>query len=133
MQPKQVRQGWCLGPSRTGLENLGITPLQLTMHCVISKQYMVQRGQSQTSHPQKGHSPVYYKYHHQQLQPAFIFLCQYQHIQLFRFSFNQSNKIRWGARLVDVIKHLSHKLFLLQQHHQKVGQPVVKRNPHLMR
>ena len=34
-----------------------------------------------------------------------------------RFSFNQPNRKRWDARLVDVIKHIPHKAFLLWQHH----------------
>ena len=34
-----------------------------------------------------------------------------------RFSFNQHNRKRWGARLVDIIKHLRHKVFLLWHHH----------------
>ena len=33
-----------------------------------------------------------------------------------RFSFNQPNRKRWGAQLVDV-KHLPHKVFLSRQHH----------------
>ena len=32
-----------------------------------------------------------------------------------RFSFNQPNWKRWSTRLVDVIKHLPHKAFLLWQ------------------
>ena len=32
------------------------------------------------------------------------------------FSFNQPNRKRWGAKLVDV-KHLPHKAFLLWHHH----------------
>ena len=32
-----------------------------------------------------------------------------------------------GARLVDVIKYLPYKVFLLQHHHYKGGQPRLKR------
>ena len=32
-------------------------------------------------------------------------------------SFNQPNRERWGARLIDIIEHLPHKLFLLWYHH----------------
>ena len=34
-----------------------------------------------------------------------------------RFSFTQPNRKRCGARLVNVIKHLPHKVFLLSYHH----------------
>ena len=34
-----------------------------------------------------------------------------------RFSFNQPNRKRWGANLVDVVKPLLHKVFLLWYHH----------------
>ena len=35
----------------------------------------------------------------------------------FRFSFNQPNRKRWGMKLVNIIKHLPHKVFLLWYHH----------------
>ena len=44
-----------------------------------------------------------------------------------RFSFNQPNRKRWGAELVDV-KHLPHKAFLLWHHHYKGGQPRLNRH-----
>ena len=44
------------------------------------------------------------------------------------FSFNQPNRKRWGARLVDVIKHLPHKVFFVWHHHEKGGQPRLKRH-----
>ena len=34
-----------------------------------------------------------------------------------RFSFNQPNRKKWGARLVDVTKHLPQNIFLLWHHH----------------
>ena len=37
--------------------------------------------------------------------------------QLFRCSFNQTNSKRWSARMVDVIKHLPHKIILFEHHH----------------
>ena len=45
-----------------------------------------------------------------------------------RFSFNQTNRKRWGARLVDVIKNLHHKIFLLGHYHYKGCQPRLKRH-----
>ena len=42
-----------------------------------------------------------------------------------RFSFNQPNRKRWCAKLVDV-KHLPYKVFLLW--HQKGGQPRLKKH-----
>ena len=45
-----------------------------------------------------------------------------------RFSFNQSNKKRWGVWLVNLIKHLPHKVFLLWHDHEKNGQPRLKRH-----
>ena len=50
-----------------------------------------------------------------------------------RFSFNQPNRKRWGARLVNVIKHLPEKIFLLWWHHKKGSQPRLKRHLLLMR
>ena len=44
-----------------------------------------------------------------------------------RFSFNQPNRKRYGAKLVNV-KHLTHKAFLSWHHHYKRGQPRLKRN-----
>ena len=44
-----------------------------------------------------------------------------------RFNLNQPNNKRWRARLIDVIKHLHHKVFLLSYHHHKGGQPRLKR------
>ena len=34
-----------------------------------------------------------------------------------RFSFNQPNRKRWGARLVDLVKYLPQNAFLLWYHH----------------
>ena len=42
-----------------------------------------------------------------------------------RFSFNQPNR-KMDARLVDVIKHLPHKVFVLWHHHEEGGQPRIK-------
>ena len=43
-----------------------------------------------------------------------------------RFSFNQPNRKRWGAKLVDV-KYLPHMAFLLWHQHSKGRQPRLKR------
>ena len=43
------------------------------------------------------------------LPPAFISLSQSQLIK--QLSFKQPNMKRWGAKLVDLVKHLPHKVF----------------------
>ena len=45
-----------------------------------------------------------------------------------RFSHKQPSRKRWDARLVEVIKHLPHKVLLLWCHHKKGGQPRLKRH-----
>ena len=45
-----------------------------------------------------------------------------------RFSFNKPSRKRWEARLVDVVKHLPHKVISLWYHHYKGGQPRLTRH-----
>ena len=45
-----------------------------------------------------------------------------------RFSFNQPNRKRWSVKLVDVVKHLLHEVFLSWHHHLKISQPRLKRH-----
>ena len=44
-------------------------------------------------------------------------------------NFNQPNRKRWGVRLVNIVKQLPQKVFLLWHHHYKGGQPRLKRHP----
>ena len=50
-------------------------------------------------------------------------------INKVRFSFNQPIRKRWGARLVDVVKHLPHKIFFIRHHHYKGSEPKLKEAP----
>ena len=50
------------------------------------------------------------------------------HLHYITFRFNQPNGKGWGARLVGLIKHLPHKVFLSWYHHWKGGQPALKRH-----
>ena len=52
-----------------------------------------------------------------QLLPVFVSLSQSQLIWQLILSFNQPNRKRYRARLVIVIKHLPHNVFLLWHHH----------------
>ena len=63
--------------------------------------------------------------HHQRSSPLASLNCSNNKV---RFSFNQPNRKRWAAELVEVIKHLPHKVFLSWYHHQKGGQPRLKRH-----
>ena len=51
------------------------------------------------------------------VQQENAYSCLYSKWQVRSEKANQPNRKRWGARLVDVVKHLPHNVFLLWHHH----------------
>ena len=78
----------------------------LVWHSATRKQLLKVTGQVWKSQKKDKHQ------HLSRVTPAFISLSQSQVINnKTRFNFNKPNTKRWGVRLVDVVKHLSHRLF----------------------
>ena len=109
--PADGEAPWLLLPSSVSLLSGSTEQPENTYYCIL-------KLTGQVWESQKGISiNTNHSYHHRSSLYASLDWSN----DKIRFSFNQPNKKRWGARLVHIIKYLPHEVFLLWHHHLKNG------------
>ena len=105
--PADEKASWLVLPSSVSLPSDGTVQPETTYSCILKVNGHVWESQKRIS-MNTNHS------YHQHSSPKVSLNWSNNKV---RFSFNEPNRKKWGARLVDVIKHLSHQVFLLWHCH----------------
>ena len=117
--PADGETSWLLLPTLVSLLSSSSVQSEDTYFCILKVTEQIWESQKRVS-IKSNHN------YHQRSSPWGSFKWSNNKI---RFNFNQPNRKRWGVRLVNIVKQLPQKVFLLWHHHYKGGQPRLKRHP----